>query len=174
MGFRSVKGALGGATFMWLASFGCAGGLDGGPTGAGGSGMGGAGGAPACVPQGGTTTPPATFATVKAAMVGFDSIESCAANPCHPKFGMAPPLNPLVLQQDADLYRNMTAYVSAACGNIPFINPGKPNESAFVKIISGPCGTTPRMPYQCTDEQCLPPDWIAAIAQWIANCAPEQ
>jgi hypothetical protein len=176
MKHRSRKGALAGAVFTSLVSFGCAGGLTDGPTGAGGTtGTGGAGGAPACVPQGGTTTPPATFTTVKAAMVGFDAIESCAANPCHPKFGMAPPDNPLVLQQDMDLYRNMTAYVSKACGNIPFVNPGKPNESALIKIISGPCGNTPRMPFQCNAEegQCLPPDWIAAISQWIANCAPE-
>ena len=168
MRFRYVNGAIAASTLMLAVSGGCAGGLDPPPTGAGGT------GGVACVPNGGTTTPPATFATAKMAMMGFDAIESCSSNPCHAKGGMVPPTKPLVLQQDADLYRNMTAYVSHACGDIPFINPGKPDESAFAKIIAGPCGATPQMPYQCTGEQCLPAEYVAAIRQWIANCAPEQ
>jgi hypothetical protein len=173
MGVRSVKGALAGATLMLVASVGCAGGLD-GQTGAGGTtGTAGTGGPP-CVPQGGTTTPPATFATVKEAMMGFGAVESCWSNPCHAKFGQVPPAMPLVLAPEPDLYTRMRSFVSAACGNIPLVNPGKPNESALVKIITGPCGAIPQMPYQCTGEQCLPAEYVAAITQWIANCAPEQ
>jgi hypothetical protein len=174
MGYRSVKGALAGATLMmFMVSLGCAGGLEG--TGVGGtSGTGGMGGAPACVPQGGTTTPPATFATVKEAFMGGGAVESCWSNPCHAKFGSVPPTMPLVLAPEPDLYQRMRSYVSVACGNMPFVNPGKPNESALVKIITGPCGAIPRMPYQCDGEQCLSAEMVAAITQWIANCAPEQ
>jgi hypothetical protein len=162
-----VKGALAGAALMAMV-FGCAGGLD--QTGTGGTG-GGTGGAPPCVPQGGTTTPPATFATVQEAMMGFGAVESCWSNPCHAKFGMVPPTMPLVLAPEPDVYTRMMSYYSHACG-MPLVTPGKPAESALVKIITGPCGALPQMPYQCTGEQCLPPEYIAAITQWVANCAP--
>lgn len=157
------------AALLAVSAFaGCAGGLDPGVsfTGTGGTGS-------ACVPNGGTTTPPATFATVMAAMSGHDAVSACASAPCHGANGMAPPVNPLSLQQDANLYHSMMTYVSHACGDIPLVNPGKPNESALIKIITGPCGSTIRMPFGCSNEQCLSDAEIAAISQWIANCAPE-
>lgn len=54
------------------------------------------------------------------------------------------------------------------------VDPGKPAQSALVKILSGPCGMTPRMPYGCSAEagDCIPDDYIAAVARWIANGAP--
>jgi hypothetical protein len=32
----------------------------------------------------------------------------------------------------------------------------------------------PRMPYMCSGDACIPDDYIAALSQWIANCAPER
>lgn len=98
----------------------------------------------------------------------------CAAAPCHAVGGMAPPGNPLTLQNTPDLYANLTAYVARDCGNLRLVNPGKPEESALLKILKGPCGAVPRMPYMCSDDACIPDEYIAAISQWIANCAPAQ
>ena len=83
--------------------------------------------------------PPST--TVKMAMSDYGAVSACASAPCHGAGGMAPPVNPLTLQQDANLYTNMMTYVSHACGDIPLVNPGKPDESALIKILTGPCGT---------------------------------
>ena len=120
---------------------------------------------------------PATFDTVKLVFGGGGSIMTCAAAPCHGVNGMAPPDRPLELptNDDAKLYTNLTSYVSAACGNTKLVNPGKPQQSALVKILKGPCGATPRMPLGCVAEadDCIPDDYIAAIAQWIANGAPQ-
>jgi hypothetical protein len=139
------------------------------------SGTGGTGGGTPCVSQNLTTTPPATFATVRASFMGGGAIPSCASAPCHATGSMEPPPPrlPLTLQDDANLYHNVMSYTSTACGNIPLVNPGKPQESGLVKILSGPCGTTIQMPFACTGEQCFAADTIAAISAWIANCAPE-
>jgi len=153
-----------------VAFVGCAGGLDPGITPAGTAGTGGTGSA--CVPNGGTTTPPATFDTVRMAMMDHGAVSACASAPCHGANGNEPPGRPLSLQQDSTLYMNMMNYTSHACGDIPLVNPGKPDQSGLIKILTGPCGDTLRMPYGCTAEQCLSDAEIAAISQWIANCAP--
>src|SRR6266496_4332144 len=145
------------AAMVTLSVFaGCAGGLDPGIsfTGTGGTGS-------ACVPNGGTTTPPATFDTVKTAMSDHGAVAACASAPCHGAGGMEPPANPLVLQQDASLYGHLTSYVSHACGDIPLVNPGKPDQSALIKVLVGPCGATLRMPFGCSGEQCLSDPEIA-------------
>ncbi len=165
MRFRRFNGAVAlAATVLLVPLAGCPGHLEFGDGTGGG----------ACVPQGGTTTPPATFETVRTAFAGFGAVDSCASAACHGANGMAPPLKPLTLQNDANLYMNMTTYISHACGDIPLVNPGKPNESALIKILNGPCGTTVRMPFGCVDEHCYDAPLMAAITQWIANCAPEQ
>ncbi len=172
MRFRCLRVAL---SLTVLSVLGCAGGLDPGvDTG------------PTCVPQGGSTTPPATFATVREALKGggpTGAIESCVSAPCHDIGGMAPPppKPALFLRDDANLYKNMTTYVSQGCGNLPLVNPGKPDQSALIKIVSAPTGATGsgcgastfRMPLGCVDDQCWGADTVAAISQWIANCAPE-
>lgn len=100
---------------------------------------------------------------------------SCYAAPCHAEGNVvAPPDDPLVLQDDADLYVHMTSYVSKACGNIKLIDPGNPDGSALVKILQGPCGDTPRMPRECSDDACIPAEYIDAISRWISAGAPEQ
>jgi hypothetical protein len=131
-----------------------------------------------CVSQNLTTTPPATFATVRESFMGggpTGAIPSCASAPCHATGSGEPPAPrmPLTLQNDANLYHNVMSYTSVNCGNIPLVNPGKPDESGLIKILMGPCGTTTRMPFGCTGDQCFAADTIAAISAWISNCAPE-
>ena len=134
--------------------------------------------ATACVPSNpsgnnGGAIPP-TFATVKLVLAGGGAIMPCASAPCHAEGGMAPPAHPLVLQDTPQLYATMTSYVAAECGNVRLVNPGKPDESALLRILKGPCGVAPRMPYMCSGDACIPDEYIAALSQWIANCAPEQ
>ena len=122
------------------------------------------------------STVPATFATLKLVLGGGGGIMPCAAAPCHGVNGMAPPGRPLELppNNDPQLYTNLTSYVSVACGNTKLVTPGNPAQSALVSILSGPCGMTPRMPYGCSAEagDCIPDEYIAAVAQWIADGAP--
>lgn len=130
-----------------------------------------------CTPSGtdgGSGAIPPTFATVKLVLGGGGAIMPCASAPCHAAGGMAPPANPLSLQDNAQLYATMTSYVAHECGDMRLVNPGKPDESALMKILKGPCGAVPRMPYMCSGDACIPDDYIAALSRWIANCAPEQ
>jgi hypothetical protein len=142
------------------------------------SGAGGAagGGGTPCVPSGatgGSGSIAPTFATVKLVLGGGSAIMPCASAPCHATGGMNPPDNPLTLQNNAALYANMTSYVARDCGNMRLVEPGKPDQSALVKVLMGPCGAVPRMPYMCSGDACIPDDYIAAVSQWIANCAPQ-
>jgi hypothetical protein len=84
--------------------------------------------------------------------------------------------NPLNLRLDDQLRTRLTTHISKNCGNIPIVNPGKPQESALLKILKGPCGPTARMPLGCVsddDATCIPADYMAAITQWIALGAPQ-
>lgn len=119
---------------------------------------------------------PATFETVKLVFGGGGGVMPCSAAPCHGVNGVAPPDRPLELppMNDAQLYTNLTTYMSRACGEIKLVTPGNADQSALVRILQGPCGKTPRMPYGCSAEagDCIPDEYIAAVAQWIANGAP--
>jgi hypothetical protein len=121
---------------------------------------------------------PATFDTVKLVLQGGGPIMPCAAAPCHGVHGMAPPGRPLELppNNDEQLYTNLTSYISTACNSMKLVTPGNPAQSAILAILNGPCGATPRMPYMCTDldSNCIPDEYIAAIAQWISHGAPSQ
>ena len=69
----------------------------------------------------------------------------------------------------------MTTFMSKASG-MPFVTPGNPETSAFVKILKGPCGEVTQMPFQCIPGMfgtCLPDEYVAAIEQWIANGAKD-
>lgn len=136
------------------------------------------GGGPTAGASGSGSTIPATFDTVKLVLGGGGGIMTCAAAPCHGVGGVAPPDNPLALPTNNDplLYTNLTSYVSKACSDTQLVNPGNPAQSALVTILNGPCGMTPRMPYGCSAQagDCIPDEYIAAVAQWIANGAPRQ
>jgi len=141
--------------------------------GSGGSGGGGAGTSAGASGSDGTI--PATFETVKVVFGGGGGIMTCAAAPCHGVGGVAPPEDPLELPSNDDelLYKSLISHVSKACNNTKLVEPGNPAQSALITILSGPCGMTPRMPYGCTAEagDCIPDEYIAAVAQWIANGA---
>ncbi|WP_437960473.1 hypothetical protein WME76_13055 [Sorangium sp. So ce119] len=107
----------------------------------------------------------------------FDTVKfviertSCFGAGCHND-----DLNALDLKVDGELRTRLTTHISENCGNLPIVNPGKPEESALVKILKEPCGDTPRMPIECVndgDAKCVPPDYIEAIEQWIADGAQE-
>ena len=114
---------------------------------------------------------PATFDTVKLVLGGGGGIMPCSAAPCHGVNGVAPPDRPLELppMDDSQLYANLTSYVSRACNDKKLVEPGKPDQSALVTILKGPCGATPRMPYGCSPEagDCIPDEYIQAVAAWI-------
>jgi hypothetical protein len=105
----------------------------------------------------------ASFATVRQVVVQAH----CADASCHN--GEAKPR----LQDDATLHATLTSHISEACGHIPVVTPGDPEQSALVKLLKGPCGELPRMPNGCISEPieeytCLPPDYIDAIERWVA------
>lgn len=111
---------------------------------------------------------PATFETMERII----SQAPCLGAGCHND-----EQNPLDLRVDAELHGRITARVSEACGGIPVVNPGNPAQSALIQLLKGPCGSTPRMPIGCVadgDGSCVPPDYIAALEQWIADGAPPQ
>ena len=152
-----------------------------GPGGVSAAGMGGGGAAgtgTTAAASGSSSAIPPTFETIKLVLGGGGGIMPCAAAPCHGVGGMAPPGNPLELPPNNDdlLYTNLTSHVSKACNNTKVVNPGNPAQSALITILSGPCGMTPRMPYGCSADagDCIPDDYIAAVAQWITNGAPRQ
>jgi phosphatidylethanolamine-binding protein (PEBP) family uncharacterized protein len=119
---------------------------------------------------------PATFETVKLVLGGGGAIMPCSAAPCHGVNGAAPPDHPLELpsMSDQQLYANLTSYVSKACNGTKLVEPCRPERSALVTILKGPCGQTPRMPYGCSPEtgDCIPDEYVAAVRQWIARGAP--
>jgi hypothetical protein len=116
-----------------------------------------------------------TYDTLKAVLNG--TMPPCVASDCHGGTHMELPL--LVVSDQ--LYTELTTHISVACGNIPLIMPGNPEQSALVKIIKGPCGVPPdeipRMPNGCIEDEfgstCVPNDYIAAIEQWVLNGAPQ-
>ncbi|WP_437276614.1 hypothetical protein WME90_35980 [Sorangium sp. So ce375] len=117
---------------------------------------------------GGDPAVPATFETVRAVVAQT----GCADATCHN--GEAKP----TLQDDDALYETLTTYISEGCGDIPVVTPGKPEESALVKLINGTCEGVERMPRGCNpapgpENTCLPQAYIDAIEQWIADGAPQ-
>ncbi len=120
--------------------------------------------------NGGNTVDP-TWDTVKTVLTGTHP--PCNGADCHGPGG--PNIFQLPVSDDAALYMSLTTHVSVDCGNIPVVTPGDPSKSALVKVLNGPCSANvPQMPNGCTpaDDNCVPPDYIAAISTWIANGAP--
>ncbi|WP_437493993.1 hypothetical protein WME75_21615 [Sorangium sp. So ce1014] len=155
---------------------GGAGGSDAGSTSASGStssgvgsgGSGGAGSSSASTGGGGSTGSGSeiepTFETVK-----YVAQSACFGAGCHND-----DMNRLNLMIKEELHTTITSHISKNCG--PLVNVGNPQESAIIKVLKGPCGGTPRMPLECIndgDAACVPPDYIEAITQWIADGALE-
>jgi hypothetical protein len=121
----------------------------------------------------------ATFATVAALIKDRATPHSCFGGSCHDSenlyFHLLGPDHAL-LSDDA-LYTFMKGYMTRNCG--PLINLANPGESAIVKLLKGPCGATPVMPMdKCYEDkgtiagECVPPESVSAIQQWIAAGAP--
>lgn len=153
------SGGLGSAGLGGVAGSGGGGaGVSSGGVAGGGSSSGGSGAGPALVE--------ASFATVRQVVVQAH----CADASCHN--GEVKPR----LQDDATLHATLTSHISVACGNIPVVTPGNPEQSALVKLLKGPCGELPRMPNGCVSEPieeytCLPPAYIDAIERWVRDGA---
>lgn len=81
------------------------------------------------------------------------------------------------------LYERLTTWYSDVCGKL-VVSPGNPDQSALLQVLTTGCGNVvpkcligteciPRMPLECEDGAgCIPPDYVEALRQWIANGAP--
>ncbi len=155
--------SVGGSTSTGVGAGGSGGQSSGDPTGSTSVSTGGAGGGST---GSGSGIPP-TFETVQFVIQNA----TCFGAACHND-----DMNPLNLRIDGGLHMRLTSRISKNCGDIPIVNPGKPEESALIKILKGPCGPTPRMPVECVNEgdaRCIPDDYIQAMSQWIADGALE-
>ncbi|WP_438003758.1 hypothetical protein WME89_33515 [Sorangium sp. So ce321] len=106
-----------------------------------------------------------TFETVKFVIENV----TCFGAGCHND-----EMNRLDLQVDGDLHARLTSHMTEDCG--PLVDTANPQESALIKVLKGPCGSTPRMPLECIndgDAKCVPDDYIEAMTQWIADGAKE-
>jgi len=139
-------------------------------TGCAGGGGGGGGGAPPMRPCT-TTTPPSVSFSMDIQPI-FN--RSCALVSCHT--GAVP-------AQGQDLtagvaYGQLVNVSSTEQPKLKRVKPGEPNNSYLVrKIQGGPNISGVLMPNGCpgvpaAGAQCLTPDEIMAIVQWITECAP--
>jgi hypothetical protein len=163
-GISSNSGA-GGAGASGAPAAGAGGNSGGNATGgsggnSGGSSTGGSGGG------GGLMYPP-TFETLKAVL---QSNYGCTGADCHG--GNDHNVSLLVNSQ---LYTTLTTFISK-CDSLPLVTPGNPAQSALLKILKGPCGPISQMPDGCIGGEfgnCLKPEEIAPVEQWILMGAPQ-
>jgi hypothetical protein len=181
-GASSMARASGGATSVGpghagFANGGTGSGASGGGFSTGGSVSSGAGansaGSGGGAATGGDPSPPsapipATWDTVKLVLSG-------TRPPCSGCHGMGDGGFRITLNNDSQLFKSLTTTVVKDCGNNPVVTPGDPSKSALLEIIQGDCSMkTPRMPPGCVDGDagCVPPDYVAAVSQWISDGAP--
>lgn len=143
----------------------------GGDGGSGGDGAGGSntGGSSPVGAGGSASTIEASFETLKLVITR----STCTDASCHN--GEAQPTLTRQMTDD-ELYETMISYVSEACGDIPLVTPGNPEQSALIKILKGPCGEIARMPNGCVSEPieeytCIPWEYIDALERWVASGA---
>jgi len=101
---------------------------------------------------------------------------NCSSSDCHG--GVEERLD---LRQTG-LYDELLSWNSELCGK-PVISPGNPDNSALIQVLTTGCGDVkpdcvigteciPRMPLECEEGvDCIPPDYIEALRQWIADGA---
>jgi hypothetical protein len=129
-------------------------------TGGAGGGVGSGTGGASCTP--GSTAGYANYPGVKDILHFY-----CGGSGCHNE-GQAPKFF-----DDATLYSTLTTYKVAGCQNRVLVKPCSPDDSALVLVPQGMCAMVEKMPKGCVDN-CVVPDDLAAIRQWIANGAPMQ
>lgn len=102
---------------------------------------------------------PATFSTVA------DMIDAgCSGTVCHT--GRERP----ELTHDSGLYDRLLSYKVMRCGNYPLVNPGSPETSAIIMVVTHQCEEL-AMPNGCVDDPCVSQEGIDTIAGWISNGA---
>lgn len=74
------------------------------------------------------------------------------------------------------LYETLLGTRVEQCGDIPLVDPGKPETSAILRLITRQCGDFV-MPANCpSDEQGYPTCWpeyaVLELSTWIARGAP--
>lgn len=125
--------------------------------------------------------PPPTFETVKVVLT--QNVTNCSGSDCHGgvEYRVDFRDDPMIAES---LYQRLTTWYSDLCG-MNVVTPGQPENSALLKVLTEGCGTVydmceigteciPRMPLNCEDGyDCIPPDYVEAVRQWIANGAPE-
>lgn len=137
-----------------------------GGSGSGGKGSGGSGSGGNGSGSGGSggDAQPATFQTVR------DTVDFyCGGSSCHGAGDTAP--NLAAVASAATLYKTLTTFKSALCGNRVLVKPGSPADSAFFLVQADMCKPLDRMPKGCVDN-CTAPDYLEGIRQWIAAGAP--
>lgn len=104
----------------------------------------------------------------------FETLHFVIQNACFGAGCHNDDMNALDLMIDEELHMRVSSHTTKNCGAL--VNLDNPEESALIKILKGPCGATPRMPLECVndgDAKCIPPDYIEALTQWIADGAQE-
>ncbi|WP_437587570.1 hypothetical protein [Sorangium sp. So ce1000] len=104
----------------------------------------------------------------------FETLQFVIQNACFGSGCHNDGMNRLNLMIDGELHMRVGSHITKNCGAL--VNPDNPEESALIKILEGSCGATPRMPLECVndgDSKCIPPEYIQALAQWIADGAQE-
>lgn len=125
--------------------------------------------------------PPATWDTLRYAIT-YSSI-TCAGSDCHGGFEHRLDLRDDLTTNGQALYDQLTTWTSELCGNKLVVNPGNPDQSAILDVLTTGCGAVapncvvgeeciPQMPFNCQPGfDCVPDDKIEAIRQWIADGA---
>jgi len=126
---------------------------------------------------GGAVVPGPNFETM--VVVATQNPLNCSSSDCHGGFEGRLDL------REATLYESVTSWSSEVCGK-PVISPGDPDGSALIQVLTTGCGNVtpdcmigteciPRMPLECVDGvDCIPPEYIDALRQWITNGAPRE
>jgi hypothetical protein len=70
------------------------------------------------------------------------------------------------------LYERLTSYRVEHCNGIMLVQPGEPDNSAMLKVVTHGCGDF-IMPPLCEDP-CMDPATYASIAAWIKAGAPKE
>jgi len=131
-------------------------------TGGAGGGSGGSPGTGGANCQPGSTAGYANYPGVKEILHFY-----CGGSGCHNE-GQSPKFF-----EDATLYSTLTTYKVVGCQNRVLVKPCSPDDSALYLVPQGMCPLVEKMPLGCVDN-CVVPDDLAAIRQWIANGAPMQ
>jgi hypothetical protein len=134
-------------------------------TGGSATGGGSSGGAPGIPP-----TMDTIYALVLGAGADFVS-DGCGSASCH-NGEATPHFN--ANGTAAELRAELVSITSEECGNLKFVVPGMPEQSAMLKVMRDGCGKVGKMPNGCSvNGNCYEANVLAAVEAWIQAGAPE-